>query len=98
MSGSEESSHQACRWTVVRSAVSLVDVLEPAAERTLVGTSMAYLLVHIQPALHPRPERYVPSGEIATLAALTMAATLASALAATAIWRRLRPTEVPREA
>jgi len=38
-----------------------------------------------------------PAGEMAMLAVLAMAATLASALTATAVLRRLSPTELLRE-
>ncbi|HYM57223.1 MAG TPA: FtsX-like permease family protein [Solirubrobacteraceae bacterium] len=65
----------------------------------LVGTGMAYLLVHIlRPLFILDPSVTFPGGEIAMFAALALAATLASALTATAILRRLRPTEVLREA
>ena len=65
----------------------------------LVGTGMAYLLVHILRSLFILDPRVTfPGGEIATLAALALTATLACALTATAILARLRPTEVLREA
>ena len=43
------------------------------------------------------PSVTFPAGDIATLAVLVLAATLASALTALAMLRRLRPTEVLRE-
>jgi putative ABC transport system permease protein len=65
----------------------------------LVGTGMAYLLVHVlQPLFVLHPAVRFPAGQIAALAGLAMAATLTSAVAATAILRRLRPTELLREA
>jgi putative ABC transport system permease protein len=64
----------------------------------LVGTGMAYLLVHVlRPLFILDPIVTFPAGDIATLAILVLAATLASTLTATAILRRLRPTEVLRE-
>jgi putative ABC transport system permease protein len=65
----------------------------------LVGTGMAALLVHVLRALfilHPRLT--FPAGDIAVLAVLAGGATLASALAATALLRRLKPMELLREA
>lgn len=64
----------------------------------LVGTGMASLLVHVlRPLFVLDPSLTFAAGEIATLAALAMAATLVSALIATAMLRRLRPTELLRE-
>jgi putative ABC transport system permease protein len=64
----------------------------------VVGTGMAYLLVHVlRPLFILKPGVSFPAGEVATLALLAMAATLLSALAGTAILRRLRPTELLRE-
>jgi putative ABC transport system permease protein len=64
----------------------------------LVGTGMGYLLVHIlRPLFILDPSVTFPAGKIATLAVLVMAATLASALGATVILRRLSPTEILRE-
>jgi putative ABC transport system permease protein len=64
----------------------------------LVGTGMAALLVHVLRGLfvlHPRLT--VSAGDVALLAALAGGATLASALAATTLLRRLRPMELLRE-
>jgi putative ABC transport system permease protein len=64
----------------------------------LVGTGMGYLLVHIlRPLFILDPSVTFPAGKIVTLAVLVLAATLASALSATVILRRLRPTEILRE-
>ncbi len=64
----------------------------------LVGAGMAYLLVHVlQPLFILKPVLTFPSGEIATLAALAIGATLASAAAAVTILRRLKPVELLRE-
>ena len=48
-------------------------------------------------AVHPRPERRLPVGRLAMLAALVLATTLVSGLVATVILRRLKPTEIMRE-
>ena len=64
----------------------------------VVGTGMGYLLVHIlRPLFILDPSVTFPAGKIATLAVLVLAATLASALSATVILRRLRPTEILRD-
>jgi putative ABC transport system permease protein len=64
----------------------------------LVGAGMGYLFVHIlRPLFILDPSVTFPAGKIVTLAVLVMAATLASALSATVILRRLRPTEVLRD-
>jgi putative ABC transport system permease protein len=64
----------------------------------LVGTGMGYLLVHIlRPLFILDPSVTFPAGKIVTLAVLVMAATLASALSATVVLRRLRPTEILRD-
>jgi putative ABC transport system permease protein len=64
----------------------------------LVGTGMGYLLVHIlRPLFILNPSVTFPAGRIVTLAALVMATTVASALSATVILRRLKPTEILRE-
>jgi putative ABC transport system permease protein len=63
-----------------------------------VGTGMAFLLVHVlRPLFILDPGVTFPAGRIALLAGLTLAATLVSALTATAMLRRLRPTELLRE-
>jgi ABC-type antimicrobial peptide transport system permease subunit len=65
----------------------------------VVGTVMAFLLVHIlRPLFVLDPGTTLPVGEIATLITLVLAAALVSALGATAILRRLEPAELLREA
>jgi putative ABC transport system permease protein len=84
------------RTLVVGEAV-LVAVCGLAAG-LLVGGGMGYLLVHIlRPLFILDPSVTFPAGKIVTLAVLVIAATLASALSATMILRRLRPTEILRE-
>jgi putative ABC transport system permease protein len=64
----------------------------------LVGTGLAYLMVHIlRPLFILDPHLTFPPGEIATLTVLAMVAALVSALAATGVLRRLHPTEILRE-
>ncbi|MEA2234280.1 MAG: putative transport system permease protein [Solirubrobacteraceae bacterium] len=64
----------------------------------LVGTGMAALLVHVLRGLFILPPGLVlPALDVAVLAGLAAAATLVSALVATAMLRRLRPTELLRE-
>lgn len=64
----------------------------------LVGGGMAALLVHVLRGLFILPPRLVlPALDVAVLAGLAGLATLASALVATAMLRRLRPTELLRE-
>jgi putative ABC transport system permease protein len=64
----------------------------------LVGTGTAALLVHVLRGLFILPPRLVlPALDVAVLAGLAGAATLASALVATAMLRRLRLTELLRE-
>ena len=59
---------------------------------------MAYLLVFVlRPLFILDPTVTYPLGRIAALAALTVLATLGSALAATALLRRIQPTELLRE-
>jgi hypothetical protein len=64
----------------------------------LVGIGMAYLLRHVLRGLFILdPGVALPAGDVAVLVALVVAATLASAVIAIAILRRLRSTEVVRE-
>jgi putative ABC transport system permease protein len=64
-----------------------------------VGAGMAALLVHVlRPLFVLDPVLAFPSGEIALQAGLTGAAALVSAVAATALLRRLKPAELLREA
>jgi putative ABC transport system permease protein len=72
--------------------------LSGLAAGLLVGTGLAYLMVHIlRPLFILDPSLTFPVSEIVTLGALALAAALLSALAATAILRRLSPTEILRE-
>jgi putative ABC transport system permease protein len=64
----------------------------------VVGVGMAYLLRHVLRGLFILdPGVTFPAGDVAVLVALVLAATLASAVLAIALLRRLRPTEVLRE-
>ena len=64
----------------------------------LVGTGMAVLLVWVlRPLFILDPRLALPAGDIARLVVLAGAATVASALAATALLRRLKPAELLRE-
>ena len=64
----------------------------------LVGSGIAFLLVHILRALFVLdPAVTFPAGHIAMLSILVLMATLVSGLAATEILRRLKPTEILRE-
>jgi putative ABC transport system permease protein len=64
----------------------------------LVGSGIAFLLVHILRALFVLdPAVTFPVGHIAMLSVLVLMATLVSGLAATEILRRLKPTEILRE-
>jgi putative ABC transport system permease protein len=64
----------------------------------LVGSGIAFLLVHILRALFILdPTLNLPIGRIAMLSVLVLTATIISGLAATEILRRLRPTEILRE-
>ncbi len=63
-----------------------------------VGTGMGYLFVHVlRPLFILDPGFTFAAGRVAELAALVAAAALVSALVATAILRRLSPTELLRE-
>jgi putative ABC transport system permease protein len=64
----------------------------------LVGTVMAHLFVHIlRPLFFLDPSIAIPTARVARLAVLPLAAALASALVATGMLRRIRPTELLRE-
>jgi len=64
----------------------------------LVGTGMAYLLVHVlRPLFILDPGIAFPGGELLRLVVLLVAATLAATVAASAILGRLRPVELLRE-
>jgi putative ABC transport system permease protein len=65
----------------------------------IVGTGMAALLVRVlRPLFILDPRLAVPAADLVLLAVLTGVAALASALAATTLLRRLKPTELLREA
>jgi putative ABC transport system permease protein len=65
----------------------------------IVGVGIGSLLVHVlRPLFILRPQFTVPLSDLALLAGLALAAAVASSLAAAAILRRLRPTEMLREA
>jgi putative ABC transport system permease protein len=65
----------------------------------LVGAGMAFLLIHVlRPLFILDPQITFAAGRIVLVAGLAVAATLASALTAVAILRRLKPTELLREA
>jgi putative ABC transport system permease protein len=64
----------------------------------VVGSAMGFLLVHVlRPLFFLPPDVTVNAGDLATLAGLAVAATLVSALAATDLLRRLKPTELLRD-
>jgi putative ABC transport system permease protein len=68
------------------------------AAGALVGTGMAYLTVNVlRPLFILEPALSVRAGELAALAGLVLGATLVSALAASAVLGRLRPTELLRD-
>lgn len=63
-----------------------------------IGVGMAYLLVHVlRPLFVLRPVVVFPATDMAVLIGLAVAATLTSALVATGMLSRLRPTELLRE-
>ncbi len=64
----------------------------------VIGAGMAALLVHVlRPLFVLHPVFTSATRDVALLAGLAMVATVAAALAATALLRRLRPTELLRE-
>ena len=64
----------------------------------LVGVGIGSLLVHVLRPLFVLPPGFtVPAGDLALLAGLALAAAVFSSLIATAILRRLKPTELLRE-
>jgi putative ABC transport system permease protein len=68
------------------------------ASGMLVGTGMAYLLMHVLRGLFILdPAMNFPAGDVAVLVSLVLAATLVSAVIAIAMLGRLRPTEILRE-
>jgi putative ABC transport system permease protein len=84
--------------TLVMSEAGLIAIGGLAAG-LLVGVGMAYLLVHVlRPLFILDASLTFPLGTIATLAGVAMAAVLVSALSAAFLLRRLRPTELLREA
>ncbi|HEX5926471.1 MAG TPA: FtsX-like permease family protein [Baekduia sp.] len=93
---------QGMRTGEVRSLVlgeAAVVAISGLAAGLLLGTGMAALLVHVlRPLFILRPSLALPGRDIVLLAVLAGAATLVSALAATAMLRRLKPAELLREA
>jgi putative ABC transport system permease protein len=64
----------------------------------LVGTGVAYLMVYVlRPLFILGPTMTYPVGRLAAVVGLTALATLGAALAATALLRRIKPTELLRE-
>jgi putative ABC transport system permease protein len=73
-------------------------VVVGAAVGVLVGAVMAYFLVTVlQPLFVLRPEVLIPRADIAVLAALVLAVSVAASLAATTLIRRLPPGELLRD-
>ncbi|HEX3207532.1 MAG TPA: FtsX-like permease family protein, partial [Propionibacteriaceae bacterium] len=73
-------------------------VVVGAAVGVLVGAVMAYFLVTVlQPLFVLRPEVVIPRADIAVLAALVLAVSVAASLAATTLIRRLPPGELLRD-
>ncbi len=73
-------------------------VVVGAAVGALVGAVMAYFLVTVlQPLFVLRPEVVIPRADIAVLAALVLAVSVAASLAATTLIRRLPPGELLRD-
>jgi ABC-type antimicrobial peptide transport system permease subunit len=69
------------------------------ASGLLVGAGMAALLVRVlRPLFILHPSLTFPAADVALLAGLAGVGTLASALVATALLGRLKPTELLREA
>jgi putative ABC transport system permease protein len=85
------------RWLVLGEAAVVAGF--GLAGGLLVGTGMAVLFADaLRPLFILDPRVRVPAGDILGVAALAIAATLASALVGTALLRRLKPTELLREA
>ena len=73
-------------------------VVVGAAVGALVGAVMAYFLVTVlQPLFVLRPEVVIPRADIAVLAGLVLAVSVAASLAATTLIRRLPPGELLRD-
>jgi putative ABC transport system permease protein len=73
-------------------------VIIGAAVGVLVGGVMAYFLVNVlQPLFVLSPEVVLPRSDIAVLAALVLAVSVAASLAATTLIRRLPPGELLRD-
>ena len=73
-------------------------VVVGAAVGALVGAVMAYFLVTVlQPLFVLRPKVVLPRADIAVLAALVLAVSVAASLAATTLIRRLPPGELLRD-
>jgi ABC-type antimicrobial peptide transport system permease subunit len=73
-------------------------VVVGAVVGAFVGGVMAYFLVKVlQPLFLLRPELVLPRADIVVLAVLVLAVSVAAALAATTIIRRLPPGELLRD-
>ena len=73
-------------------------VIVGAVVGAFVGVVMAYFLVTVlQPLFVLRPEVVIPRADIAVLAALVLAVSVAASLAATTLIRRLPPGELLRD-
>jgi putative ABC transport system permease protein len=84
------------RSLLVTESVGVVVV--GAVVGALVGAAMAYFLVTVlQPLFVLQPEVVIPRADIAVLAALVLAVSLAASLAATTLIRRLPPGELLRD-
>jgi ABC-type antimicrobial peptide transport system permease subunit len=84
------------RSLLVTESVGVVVV--GAVAGTFVGGVMAYFLVKVlQPLFVLRPELVLPRADIAGLAALVLAVSVAASLAATTLIRRLPPGELLRD-
>jgi putative ABC transport system permease protein len=84
------------RSLLVTESVGVVVV--GAVVGTLVGAAMAYFLVTVlQPLFVLNPEVVIPRADVAVLAALVLAVSVAASLAATTLIRRLPPGELLRD-
>jgi putative ABC transport system permease protein len=93
---------QGVRTAQIRSLILLETVIVVIAGLmvgAIVGAATAYFLVHIlRPLFILDPSLHMAGAGVARVATVTLAATLASALAATALVRRLKPSELLRDA
>lgn len=85
------------RFALVLAETGLV-VLGGAVIGVTVGIGMGYLFVQVlRPLFIVSPIVSLPTGSVISVALMTALAAIASAIAATAALRRMRPTEVLRE-